>query len=129
VGLRCPGVTEELTEAIGYRLIAVASGVLVDHRGARAGVAESCHEFLDGRAGGCGQGATCVAQIVEVGIRHASRSAGIAPYRIEVVATKHAAFGPNEDQARPAGRSVSVEMLTEFGHNLSGERDSAIASA
>jgi hypothetical protein len=53
-GLLSAGVTGELAEPGGDRLVSVSGGVLVDHRGARAGVAEPGHEFLDGRAGGGG---------------------------------------------------------------------------
>ena len=44
------GLVCELAESISYGLVSVSSGVLVDHRSARAGVAEPRHEFLDGCA-------------------------------------------------------------------------------
>jgi hypothetical protein len=44
------GTAQKLPEAIGDGLVPVLGGVLVDHRGARAGVAEPGHEFLEGQA-------------------------------------------------------------------------------
>jgi hypothetical protein len=40
----------ELAECLGDGLITVAGSVLVDHGGARTGVAEPGHQFFEGRA-------------------------------------------------------------------------------
>ncbi|MGH9077090.1 MAG: hypothetical protein ACRDY0_06510 [Acidimicrobiales bacterium] len=55
----------EVGEGGGEGLVTLGGGVLVDERGADAGVAHAGHEFF-GAGSGFGEGVAAVAEVVEV---------------------------------------------------------------
>ena len=55
-------LTSESAKRLRDGLVAVSGGVLVDHGGAGAGMAEPGHQLFKGCAGGSGEGAFCVPQ-------------------------------------------------------------------
>src|SRR5260370_40254177 len=69
----------ELAECLGDGLITFAGGVLVNHGGAPAGVAEPGHQFFDGRASASGKGTARVPQAVGVRADSVASAACLEP--------------------------------------------------
>jgi len=122
------GLACELAESISYGLVSDTSGVLVDHRSARAGVAEPRHEFLDGCTSDRRSGTAGVPKVVELNARYPGIGARLDPDLTEVLAPELAALRADEHQAAGTGFGVAVEVNSEIRHDLRRERDNPPAS-
>ena len=60
-------------------LVAIGGGVLVDERGARAGMTHPRHELSGARTGGCGKGVAGMAEIMKMEMSQAGRVASPVP--------------------------------------------------
>ena len=60
---------DEIVKRVGDRPVALASGVLVAEGGLVAGVAEAVHELFGAGARAGGEGASEVAEVVQVEVR------------------------------------------------------------
>src|SRR6516162_6762038 len=123
------GLAGEPAERLGDHLIAVPGGMLVDHRGAGAGMPKAGHQFFDRRARRGGERAARMSQVMEVQARRASARAGRVPYGPEVGPAQRRTLGPDENQAPAAGQSEAVKMPAKLGHEFGREGHGAPAGA
>jgi len=125
-GSRVPGLVSRAglslagksAECLGDHLIAVPSGVLVDHGRAGAGMTEAGHQFFDRRARRGGKRAARVSQVVKMKARYASVRTGRVPYGPEVGAAQRCAFRADKDEAPAARQSEAVKMPAKLGHEF-----------
>jgi hypothetical protein len=94
----CADLAGQVAERDRDGLVAVPRSVLVDERGPRAGVPQPDHQFLEGRAGGGGQGAVRMPQIMKCTPGTPALTQALALYPAEV-GTPQPRLGADEDQA------------------------------